>query len=95
MRENDSAAAWDEKQGRLAVFVINRNEKESYPLTLDIRAFEGFKAAYSYSMFSEDFEAKSSAGHDWKAPAKKSLSIKEGIASVKLQPLSWNVFIFE
>ena len=33
----DSACAWDEKAGRLAVFVINRNEKESYPLDLDLR----------------------------------------------------------
>ena len=90
----DSACAWDEKAGRLAVFVINRNEKESYPLDLDLRGFEGFKTGYHYSMFSDDFEAKSSAGHDWKTPSKKSISIKEGIASTKLKPLSWNVFIF-
>ena len=91
----DSAAAWDEKQKRLAVFVINRSEKENYPLDLDLRGFEAFKTGCHYSMFSEDFNAKSSAGHDWKAPSKKSVTIKEGIASVKLQPLSWNVMIFE
>ena len=90
----DSACAWDEKAGRLAVFVINRNEKESYPLDLDLRGFEGFKTGYHYSMFSDDFEAKSSAGHYCKTPSKKSITIKEGIASTKLKPLSWNVFIF-
>ena len=90
----DSAAAWDEKTGRLAVFVINRNEKSEYPLDLDVRAFEGFQKVTRYEMFSKDFEAKSSAGHDWKTPAQKSVTIKEGIASTKLKPLSWNVFIF-
>ena len=99
----DSACAWDEKAGRLTLFVINRNEKESYPLDLDVRGFaelsENAGARFSkithYEMYSKDFEAKSGAGNDWKAPSKKSVTIKEGIASVKLQPLSWNVMIFE
>jgi alpha-N-arabinofuranosidase len=101
----DSAAAWDEKAGRLTVFVINRNESESYPLELDIRGFADITSSAStkgrftkcshYEMYSKDFDAKSSAGHDWKAPAKKSVTIKEGITSTKVQPLSWNVIIFE
>ena len=92
----DSAAAWDEATGRLALFVINRNEKESYPLELDVRGFEGFKSCTSYEMYSKDFDTKSSAGHDWKAPdVNKAATLEKGLASTKVKPLSWNVIIFE
>ena len=101
----DSAAAWDKATGRLALFVINRNEKESYPLELDVRGFSEFSGngshgAFSklthYEMFSEDFEAKSVAGKDWKAPdVNKAATLEKGLASTKVKPLSWNVIIFE
>ena len=35
----DCAAAWDKEAGRLSIFVINRNEHETYPLELDLRGF--------------------------------------------------------
>ena len=35
----DAAAAWNKEAGTLSIFVINRNEKENYPLSLDIRGF--------------------------------------------------------
>ena len=77
----DSAAAWEEKEGRLTVFVINRNEKETYPLDLDVRGFEGFNKISHY---------------DWKAPAiNKNAALENGLASTKVKPLSWNVLIFE
>jgi alpha-N-arabinofuranosidase len=91
----DSACAWDEKAGRLAVFVINRNEKESYPLDLDLRGFEGFKTGYHYSMFSDDFEAKSFFDKEWTEPARSTVTIDKGIAFNNIHPLSWNVFVFE
>ena len=91
----DSACAWDEAAGRLAVFVINRNEKETYPLDLDVCGFEGFKSAKVYEMFSEDFEAKSSYGNDWKAPVAGDVKLEGGVASTSVRPLSWNVIILE
>ncbi len=41
----DSACAWDKKSGRLAVFVINRNESEDYALSLDVTGFGSGVAA--------------------------------------------------
>ena len=35
----DAASAWDGQAGRLAVFVINRNETEDYALALDVTGF--------------------------------------------------------
>lgn len=92
----DSACAWDEKSEKLTVFVINRNQTEEYPLELDIRGFEGYKKVIHNEMFSKDFEKKSSYGDDWAAPAESSTaSLKEGICSTKVKPLSWNVITFE
>ena len=98
----DSAAAWDEKSGRLTLFVINRNESENYPLDLDIRGFADsdtgthFSKITHYEMFSKDFEAKSSFGNDWKEPAvNKTAKLEGGIANTKVKPLSWNVIVFE
>ena len=46
-------------------------------------------------MFSKDFDAKSGAGNDWKAPKAASVKLEKGLASLKVKPLSWNVVIFE
>ncbi len=37
----DSASAWDTEKGVLTVFIINRNESENYPVTIDLRGFDG------------------------------------------------------
>jgi alpha-N-arabinofuranosidase len=92
----DAASAWDKDSGRLTVFAINRNHTEEYPLEIDVRGFEGTGSVKHYQMFSEDFEKKSSYDKQWEAPAiNDSACIKEGIASTKLKPLSWNVIVFE
>ena len=47
-------------------------------------------------MHSKDFEAKSCAGHDWKAPAlNKTAALSKGLVTTKVKPLSWNVIILE
>jgi alpha-N-arabinofuranosidase len=91
----DSASAWDKENKRLTVFVINRNQTEEYPLELDIRGFEGLTKVNQYEMYSEDFEKKSSFEQPWPDPKAKSRELKEGIATVTLKPLSWNVIVFE
>ena len=61
-----------------------------------MRSFEGFKKITHYEMHSKDFEAKSCAGHDWKAPAlNKTATLSKGLATTKVKPLSWNVIILE
>ncbi len=91
----DSACAWNKEKEQLTVFVINRNQTEEYPLDLDIRGFEGYTKCTHYEMFSKDFDLKSEYGKDWNKPSvNSSCSIKDGIANAKIQPLSWNVFVF-
>jgi len=56
----DSACAWDPEKGILTVFVINRNEAETYPVTLDLRGFDGRLTRASSD---SDAEAPASAIH--------------------------------
>ena len=92
----DSACAYNEQEGKLAVFVINRNQTEAYPVDLDIRGFENLKTISHYEIYTGDFDKKSSFGNDWKQPeTNPSASMREGIASTMIKPLSWNVIVFE
>ena len=92
----DSASAWDKENKRLAVFVINRNQTEEYPLELDIRGFEGMNKIKHYELYSKDFDKKSSYQEPWKEPElNKAASISSGLATTKIKPLSWNVIVFE
>ena len=53
----DSACAWDKKSGRLAVFVINRNDAEDYALSLDVTGFgNGLAAAPTVASVAEVVE---------------------------------------
>ena len=91
----DTACAWDKDNKRLTVFAINRNKDSKYPCEIDIRGFEGLTKVNQYEMYSEDFDKKSSFDKPWSEPKAKSRELKEGIATVTLKPLSWNVIVFE
>ncbi len=93
----DAATAWDKKNGRLTVFSINRNEESDYPLTIDIRGFEGYKPVSAHCMKTDDLELENSYGHDKLISPKKTGNYKfeNGEFKVRIKPLSWNVFVFE
>ena len=94
----DSAAAWDKENNRLTVFAINRNEDEDYSLNVDISAFKEYKSVKHFEIFADkdDPEKKSSVNEqDVYAPAEnKTGSMKDGVYSVSIRPLSWNVMVF-
>jgi alpha-N-arabinofuranosidase len=56
----DSASAWDRENGRLNLFVLNRNEESEYSLTVDVRGFEGYRFVKQFEMYTDDLEASSS-----------------------------------
>ena len=50
----DAACAWDKASGRLAIFVINRNDTEDYALTLDVTGlFNGVAATNTEARVAE------------------------------------------
>lgn len=92
----DSASAWDQEQERLTIFVINRNEDAEYPLTLDIKGFEGYSFDKHIEMHNDDMDAKNTYDNPNVILPKE---IKEGTFTsgeftTHVKPLSWNVFVF-
>ncbi len=94
----DSAAAWDKENNTLTVFAINRNEDSDYSLNVDVSGFKDIKGVKHYEIATDkdDPDKKSSVdAQDVYAPVEnKSGSLKDGVYSVTVKPLSWNVFTF-
>ncbi len=92
----DSASAWDEEKGRLSVFVINRNEETEYPLTINLKGFEGYGPVEAYRMFTDDPEIGNSYGNDTviKPEKEENYTFENGEMKLHVKPLSWNVFVF-
>ncbi|MCR5503545.1 MAG: alpha-L-arabinofuranosidase [Lachnospiraceae bacterium] len=93
----DAASAWDEENGRITIFAINRNEEEEYPLTLDVKGFEGYAPASVWYMTSKDLDLKNSYGNDALISPEKTedYTFADGELSMHVKPLSWNVIVFE
>ena len=92
----DSATAWNEKEGRLTVFVINRNDKEEYPLMIDISGFKGYELEQHLELADCDLEFCSTYEVQAKAPIKNDeASFERGMLTTHVKPLSWNVLCFQ
>ena len=92
----DSASAWDRDNKRLTVFAINRSEENEYPLTIDIKGFEGYKPVMATSMTAENLEVSNSYGNEFIKPEEiAGSSFENGEFKAGIKPLSWNVYVFE
>jgi alpha-N-arabinofuranosidase len=93
----DSASAWDKENNRLTVFAINRNEDSAYPLTIDVKGFEGYKPVKAFKMRSSDWELKNSYENETLiAPVEETnYTFENGEFKLHIEPLSWNVYVFE
>ncbi len=98
----DSACAWNEAGSVLTVFVINRHESETYPVTIDLRAFvqhpedgsEQTPVSYEHTeIASEDLSLKSEPGNDGIFTPKvvSDAQFRNGLFETHVKPLSWNV----
>ena len=92
----DAASAWDKDNKRLTVFAINRSEETEYPLTIDVKGFEGCKPVSAHSMRTDDLELKNAFGETLIAPVDVTdYTFEKGELKLHVKPLSWNVFVFE
>lgn len=91
----DTAAVWNKDKEQLTVFVINRSEKEEYPLDIDIKGFTDYTKVSHTEMYSDDFEIKNTfEKEDAIVPVEnKNVKLNDGIVSNHVKPLSWNVFV--
>ncbi len=93
----ESAAAFDESNGKLTVFVINRNWEEDTLLELDVRGFEGYAFIEQIQLFTDELSAVNSFENPNSiVPSVRSAAeFRDGIISTTARKLSWNVFRFE
>lgn len=93
----DAACAWDKDNNRVTVFAINRNEDSEYPLTVDVKGFEGYKPVKHLETYSSDFDAKNTYEDEKKIlpVSNTEYTFENGELKAHVKPLSWNVFVFE
>ena len=91
-----SAAALNEEKGEMTLFVINADPSDVHELTLDVRAFSGYKFAEHAALYSAD----PNACNDYENPnvlqpvAITDTTCENGILTAILQPMSWNMIRF-
>ncbi len=92
-----AAAALDEETGTLTVFAINADTDEAQELTLDARAFEGWRFTEHIEMYANSFDDENSFEHpDTILPHVNTETAQDGgYVRALLKKASWNVFRFE
>lgn len=89
-----SAAALNAEENELTVFAINADEEDAQELTLDLRAFEGWRFAGHTVMHAEHPEDRNTYEQpDVILPKEnREAAFEKGICTAVLPPLSWNMF---
>jgi alpha-N-arabinofuranosidase len=93
----DAAAAFDEENCELNIFVINRNWEEDTCIVLETGNFEGYKFLEHIQLYSDDMGAVSSYDNqDVIVPSiNQNAQFANGNLRAQLKKLSWNVFRFK
>ena len=93
----DAASAWDQGQGRLAIFVVNRSEENEYPLTVDVRGFGDYFFEGHQEISGGDLERRNSYEEpDLLCPAEHPGGVFEkGLLKTSVKPLSFNVIVMK
>ncbi|MCR4589224.1 MAG: alpha-N-arabinofuranosidase [Lachnospiraceae bacterium] len=91
----DAAAAMD-KDGNVTVFAVNRDEKDDFELSIDLRSFGDLKIEEHILLHHDDVKAVNTEENpDNVVPGKgPGGSIADGKAELKIPALSWNVIRF-
>ncbi len=93
----DSACAYDEQNGEVNIFVINRNWNEDTTLDLDVSGFGDLEFIEHKELFSEDIKASNSYENpDNILPCVSSMAnYNDGKLKTTVKKLSWNVLRFK
>jgi alpha-N-arabinofuranosidase len=93
----ESAAAYDEVNSELNVFVINRNWEQDTILELDVRGFEGYDFIEQIQLYTDHINAVNSyEDPNVIIPSVSSeAKFEDGKVSTVAKRLSWNMFRFK
>jgi alpha-N-arabinofuranosidase len=93
----ESAAAYDQADEALNLFVINRNWEQDTELELDVRGFEEFRFVEQIQLYADDVDAANSHENPNRiVPSVQSgARFEDGKVTTVAKKLSWNVFRFQ
>jgi len=93
----EAAAAFDDENGKLNIYVINRDWSDEQELTLDVSGFKGYRFVEQIEMYSDDPDIADTYENPKALVPTVCASAKfeDGCVKTTLQKLSWNVFRFE
>jgi alpha-N-arabinofuranosidase len=88
----ETVAVFNQEQGELTVFAVNRNLSEALDLEADIFGFEKHRFIEHVSLFNPDLKAVNSAGAEKVRPRVQPPGAWDGAKlEARLPPASWNV----
>lgn len=89
----DAAVVWNEEAGELTVFALNRGQEGPLLTECDLRSFEGYGVLEHIVFENDDIKAVNTEDNPYNAvPCSKSgAKLENGVLSVLLPELSWNV----
>ena len=93
----DTAAAYDEENSSLTIFIINRDWENEHMVEIDTTAFKEYRFVEHIQLYSDDMDAKNT----YESPDTIIPSVNEeakthgGKITSRLKKLSWNVFRLE
>ncbi|GGH85898.1 alpha-N-arabinofuranosidase [Pullulanibacillus pueri] len=88
----ESTSVYDEENGTLTIFAVNRSQDDNLLLETDIRSFEDYKVVEHIVLENSDIKATNQEHHHNVTPHYRGGStIEEGYLTAELPRLSWNV----
>ena len=93
----DSVATYDAEEGRVAVFVVNRNPAEPVTFSMDLRGFGDVTLSEATLIWDEDLFAVNSMDDPDRVLPKPHTSAKGDGAALRaeLPPASWSMFVLQ
>ena len=87
----DSLISYDEENGEMAVFLVNRNESDEV-LKLDLRAFSAEKIIEAKVLYSDDLKLNNASDHNAVKPSvSDNVCVQDNEVSISLKPFSFQM----
>ncbi|WP_279579367.1 alpha-L-arabinofuranosidase C-terminal domain-containing protein [Fodinicola feengrottensis] len=89
----DSVAVESPDGTAVTVFAVNRDQRESLPLTVDLRGYPGLAVAHHTYVGDGDPQATNTAAHPNRVAPRTAApsTVEGGKLEISLPPLSWNM----
>ena len=85
---------YDKENRKINIFVINKNEKDSYPLAIDLKGFGNVTLKGHSEIACDDISKVTAPEEDnfFEPKAVSETKVVDGVVKTHIKPLSWNVF---